>query len=138
LERQKGEDARNDLAVLVLTEPISTSLAAAAVCLPTQPVMTYVGEVATVAGWGAMGNGKDSNVLQSLDVEILDDCGDLLTDQQRYTGSTYFHSHLHFFLFKVDCKCFYLPGLWLDSSVLVGNGGRITVEVKYCLYATVY
>ncbi len=96
MERQKGEDARNDLAVLVLTKPITASLAAEAVCLPTQPVMTYVGEVATVAGWGAMGNGKDSNVLQSLDVEILDDCGDLLTDRKRYTGSTYFHSHFTF------------------------------------------
>ena len=67
----------NDLAVLVLAEPLllSGQLARPA-CLPTQPVGSLVGRNATASGWGAVEAGANSvQFLQIIDdLEILPNC----------------------------------------------------------------
>ena len=45
-----------DVAILTLASPITFSAAAAPVCLPATESPQYDGQVATVAGWGAVDN----------------------------------------------------------------------------------
>ena len=45
-----------DISILTLASPITYSAAAAPVCLPASVSPQYTGQVATVAGWGAVDN----------------------------------------------------------------------------------
>ncbi len=67
----------SDLAVLKLSEPLTEQEAAGAVCLPSKPVVNFVGEMATLAGWGKLLNESYPTALQMVDLNILPDCGKL-------------------------------------------------------------
>ena len=50
-------------------------------CLPTQPIVQYVGELVKVSGWGhTTSHGKETPILQSIDIEVIDDvkCDEIL------------------------------------------------------------
>ncbi|CAL4059571.1 unnamed protein product, partial [Meganyctiphanes norvegica] len=67
-----------DIALLELTEPIPFNNAIRPVCLPSDDSKTYVGQTATVSGWGLTStDGSMSNYLQEVQVPILanDNCG---------------------------------------------------------------
>jgi hypothetical protein len=45
-----------------------------ALCLPTKPIQSNVGKMATIMGWGMMMNESYATHLQSLNVKLLPDC----------------------------------------------------------------
>jgi len=62
----------NDYSILKLTSPITFSETISPICLPAITSEQYVGELATVTGWGTLSSGGSSpNVLQEVDVTVL-------------------------------------------------------------------
>ena len=62
-----------DIAILTLASPIAFSASAAPVCLPASvsPQPQYTGQVATVAGWGAVDNANTWNdILQEVQLTV--------------------------------------------------------------------
>ena len=72
------ETLTNDFAILTLAEPLSFSAEVSPVCLPWDTTKHYIGEVATVSGWGILSSSKENtpSVLQEVDLTILsnEDC----------------------------------------------------------------
>ena len=73
------DNANYDFSILTLTSPITFSAKAAPICLPASVASLYIGQVATVTGWGDTGaDGSPASTLQEVDVlvESNDKCND--------------------------------------------------------------
>ena len=64
----------NDIALLKLTAPVKFRKHILPICLPEDDSDTFVGENATVSGWGALDfkNGSDPNLLQQVNVTVIE------------------------------------------------------------------
>nr|ATU82465.1 venom S1 protease 26 [Lethocerus distinctifemur] len=61
----------NDIAMVVLEEPISFTQSAGPVCLPSEP-LSLVNEQVKVMGWGKLGAGRGtSSVLRKLNIKVI-------------------------------------------------------------------
>ena len=73
------DNADYDFSIMTLTSPITFSSKAAPICLPASVASLYIGQVATVTGWGDTGaDGSPASTLQEVDVlvESNDKCND--------------------------------------------------------------
>ena len=73
------DNADYDFSIMTLTSPITFSYKAAPICLPASVASLYIGQVATVTGWGDTGaDGSPASTLQEVDVlvESNDKCND--------------------------------------------------------------
>jgi len=62
----------NDFSILRLASPLNFSSTVSPVCLPSDVNVTFTGEVATVTGWGSLGEGKQmSSILQEVNVSVV-------------------------------------------------------------------
>ena len=57
--------------ILTLTEPIEFSWKMRPVCLPSDPSVSYEGEVGQATGWGAIENNKSPTNLMEVDVKVI-------------------------------------------------------------------
>ena len=70
--RYNDEIADYDVAVLLLTSPLTFSSTIAPVCLPASTQSLYTGQVATVTGWGLTSSGgSQASTLQEAEVEVI-------------------------------------------------------------------
>ena len=73
------DNADYDFSIMTLTSRITFSSKAAPICLPASVASLYIGQVATVTGWGDTGaDGSPASTLQEVDVlvESNDKCND--------------------------------------------------------------
>jgi len=62
----------NDYAILRLAKPVSFTKKVRPACLPDDFTSTYEGTLATITGWGALGERRGTpNVLQEVDVTVM-------------------------------------------------------------------
>jgi len=68
--------AAPDAAILTMTEPIEFNYKIRPVCLPSDPSVTYEGEVCQATGWGRIEDNKSPKNLMEVDVKIIsiEDC----------------------------------------------------------------
>ena len=70
--RYKHENADFDFSILFLSFPLTLSSTIAAVCLPASTQSLYIGQVATVTGWGLTSSGgSPASTLQEAEVEVI-------------------------------------------------------------------
>ena len=58
--------------VLTLTEPVEFNWKIRPVCLPSDPSVSYDGEVAQATGWGRIENNGSPTNLMEVDVKVID------------------------------------------------------------------
>ena len=58
----------SSFSILTLAEPVSDVMPA---CLPVEVPQNYVGKVATVTGWGLLGNYHTTDDLREVDVTVI-------------------------------------------------------------------
>ena len=78
--RYNDKIADYDVAVLLLTSPLTFSSTIGAVCLPASTQSLYTGQVATVTGWGLTSSGgSPASTLQKVEVTVMSnqECNDL-------------------------------------------------------------
>jgi len=61
-----------DAAILTLKEPIEFNWKMRPICLPSDPSVTYDGEVAQATGWGRIENNGSPTNLMKVDVKVID------------------------------------------------------------------
>merc|ERR1711971_72303 len=67
-----GSTYSNDFAILRLASPLTFSSSISPVCLPADADATFTGEVATVTGWGSLGEGNQiPAILQEANVTVI-------------------------------------------------------------------
>ena len=75
--------------ILTLKEPVEFSWKIRPVCLPSDPSVTYEGEVAQATGWGAIENNKSPTNLMEVDVKVIS----IETCQNSYRYVTEYVTH---------------------------------------------
>ncbi|XP_062538139.1 uncharacterized protein LOC134206439 [Armigeres subalbatus] len=76
----------NDIALLRLNDRVPITDFIRPICLPTDPVKTYVGMNGLVTGWGTLKeDGKPSCILQEVEVPVLSN--DVCSSETNYTAS---------------------------------------------------
>ena len=83
------ENGDYDIAMLVLSTPITFSSTAAPICLPASTQSQYSGQTATVTGWGDTSlDGPSSPTLQEVDVTVVD-CSSYGSDEKELVSSVF-------------------------------------------------
>ena len=75
----------SSFSILTLAEPVSDVMPA---CLPVEVPQNYVGKVATVTGWGRLGNYQTTDNLREVDVTVIPN------EQCREEYGSYYSEHV--------------------------------------------
>ncbi|XP_057691344.1 serine protease hepsin isoform X2 [Corythoichthys intestinalis] len=67
------DDHGRDIAVLALANPVTLNEYIQPICLPAHGQRLTDGQIGTVIGWGILGSGDQTNVLQEVNVPIISD-----------------------------------------------------------------
>ena len=99
-----------------LATPVQFSKIISPICLPSGDKRSYLGRMATVAGWGLTASNIQASRLQEVDLQTLNQCPFGI-----YSKYKHFHSIFH------GCYCFYSKGYPFQENHLCKNSWQISM-----------